>query len=242
MSDTVDLPLRLKGNYYAQPGFFTTDPATGVTRTPTKSRICAVTNDFVTGFRDAVIFECGKSYRRVLKAVGRRWGVQFIKRFDTEISAYYQTPLAELSTGIVHTCLADAFNYHGWGKLRIDFTLLDRGVVLIDLRNSMMPALVPESDRPVDLMMAGMLGAIFSHLSGQALEAVQTDCPSQGAESCKFLIASTPAIAEIEAWLNKSVPNTTIPHDAILKRLLSLTDPGPAAEESTATATAEDRA
>lgn len=225
MPPPVEVPfLRIRPNPYARPDYFTTDVARGATRTPRGVRVCALTNDFLVGFRDAVIFESGKAYRRVLKSCGRRWGVQFMKRFDADVAAHYQTPLAELSAGVVHACLADAFNYHGWGLLSIDLEHLDQGVVSVELRNSVMPETVPESDRPVDLIMAGLLGSIFSHLSGQDVDCMQTDCPSQGADASRFVAAPVDRMRELEAWAAK-VPGGP-PHSAALKWLTA----GPAIE------------
>jgi hypothetical protein len=217
---TSEPPVRLRPGYYSRPDFFRTDPVTGVTRTHAGTRICALTNDFLIGFRDAVIYETGKSYRRVMKRCGRRWGEQFVKRFDSELSNHYRTPLADLSAGVVHAALAEAFNYHGWGKLTMDTTHLSSGYFVVELRNSMMPELVSASDRPVDLLMAGLIAAIFSHLSGRDLDAVQTACPSQGAEASLFILGPTAKITEVETRINKGTSHTSVPHETILRQLL----------------------
>lgn len=219
MPPQIDIPfLRVRPNLYAKPAYFNTDVSLGATRTPRGVRVCALTNDFLIGFRDAVIFESGKAYRRVLKTCGRRWGGQFMRRFEADVTAHYQTPLAELSAGVIHACLADAFNYHGWGLLAIDLKHLDEGVVIAEIRNPLMPEVIGESDRPVDFLMAGLLAAVFSHLSGQEVDCVQTDCPTQGADASRFLASSVERIKELDAWSAKVSGGPT--HSSALKRLL----------------------
>ncbi len=217
MTPAIDPPVRLKGNLYAQPGYFRTDVAKGVTRTPSGQRICTLPSEFLLGFRDALIYECGKAYRKVMKAAGKKWGVQYAARFDKELNAAYQTRLRELPAGLVHTCLADSFTANGYGRLEIDMALCDFGVLVVDLHDSVMPSLVREADRPVDLLTAGMLGSVFSHLSGESLDAVQTECPSLGADRARFIIARTEAIAAAEEFIDAMEAMPT--HDAILDRV-----------------------
>jgi len=209
-------PFRLKGNYFAEPYYFRTDVTTGVCRTPTGVRICTLPPDFLLGLRDALIYECGKSYRIVLKAAGRRWGSQWIKRLDREWTAYYQQPFRELPAGLIRVCLADAFAAHGYGKL--DYTRAEESPEFwsAEIGDSLFPALVGESDRPVDLLMSGLLAAIFSYLHGLTMDCLQTECPSMGAERSRFLIGPAPRIAELEAWWEANTPLPS--HEQVLQQ------------------------
>jgi hypothetical protein len=145
--------------------------------------------------------------------------VQFARRFDRELTAYYQAPLRSLSAGLVHACLADAFNYHGWGKLTVDLADLGHGFLTVTVANAALPALVTEADRPVDLLMAGLLAAVFAHLAGADLDAVQTECPSMGAEAERFVVGPAARIKEIEQWLATAAPHAAVPHAAVVERL-----------------------
>lgn len=211
--------VRLKGNYFANPDFFCTDVTKGVTRSPTGTRFCTLPTEFLLGLRDAVLYECGRSYRTVLKTAGKRWGSQFIRRFERELTTYYQAPFRDLPAGVIRTCLADAFNYHGYGRLRLQPHPDATDVHEAELHHSIFPAIVGESDRPVDLLIAGMLGAVLSHLTGKQLDCVQTECPSLGAEASRFVIGPAAQIAEIETWIDQTEPLPT--HEAVLQRLLA---------------------
>jgi len=220
----ADAPLRLKGNFFADPEFFRTDVTKGVTRTPTGTRICTLPSDFLLGLRDAVIYECGRSYRPVMKAAGKRWGLQFAKRLERELTAFYQSPFRDLPPGLVRTCLAEAFNAHGYGRLTLEPLAEDAEFTVAEVRDPVMPSIVREAERPVDLLTAGMLGSVLTQLSGKQLECVQTECPSMGAECSRFIIGSTARITEIEEWLGELEQMPA--HEAIVRQL-TRTQPAP---------------
>ncbi|QJW97811.1 V4R domain-containing protein [Frigoriglobus tundricola] len=219
MSKPADPQVRLKGNIYARPDYFTTDVTRGATRTPGGTRICALTSDFLLGFRDALVYECGGAFKGVMKSCGRRWGKTFVARFEKELLALYQTPVKDLPAGVVHACLADAFAYHGWGRLTLDLSGAADGVLVAEIGDSVMPALVRESDRPVDHLMAGLLAAVFGHFAGAPLECVQTDCPTRGGAASRFVIAAPERVAQVEAWLDAAPADAPLTHDAVLRKL-----------------------
>ncbi|CAN5350707.1 hypothetical protein BH11PLA2_BH11PLA2_31440 [soil metagenome] len=113
--------------------------------------------------------------------------------------------------------LADAFNYHGYGKLHVETLEIDDAWTLVEVANPVMPSLVRESERPVDMLTAGMLGAIFSQIQGRSLDCVQTECPSLGADRSRFLIGSAVRVAEIEQWIEETDPMPS--HEEILAKL-----------------------
>ncbi len=209
--------VRLKGNLFARPDYFRSDVTNGSTRTASGARVCTLTSDFLLGFRDALVYECGKSFRPVMLACGKRWGRTFIARFEKELATAYQTPAKDLPAGVVHACLADAFNYHGWGRLTIDLSAAGHGLILVDLADSVMPSLVRESDRPVDHLMTGLLAAVFGHFAGTTLDAVQTDCPTRGAGASRFVIAAPDRVAAIQEWIDAAPAGETRSHDDVVR-------------------------
>lgn len=217
MPDATGFALRLKGNTYARPDFFKTDVKKGVTRSAFGTRMCALTSDFLLGFRDALIYECGRSFAPVLKACGRRWGEIFIRRFDRELNQIYQASSSELPAGLVHTCLAECFAAHGWGQLSIDLSRCSYGLVLVRLKNSVLPDLIRESDRPVDHLFTGAFAAIFSFFAGITLDALQTDCPSVGGTAAQYLVTYPDRVERLTTWLDSPPQKAKWPgHDAIL--------------------------
>lgn len=208
--------VRILPGFYSRPDYFAADVEKGTIRTPAGVRTCALTDDFLLGFRSALAFECGKASDKVFKACGRKWGQSFVERFDRELGDYYGVPVRDLSAGIVEKCLDDAFRAHGWGHLVVDYAEYDRGLIAVTVHDSVIPAVFGPSDKPSDTLMAGFLAAVFSFYSNLELDAQQTDCPSRGSDASRFVIGLSDRLADVPKW-NRD----RIPHAAIVRRLAS---------------------
>ncbi|MGL4553366.1 MAG: 4-vinyl reductase [Gemmataceae bacterium] len=183
----VDDDTRMVGNYYTD-DYLATDIVKGVTRNRAGTRLLALTDDFLIGLRTALTHECGEAADAVFKSCGRRWGAQFGKKFEAEMAAFYQKPLSEFPLMMFEACLAEAFSRHGWGAIRIDLSRQDKGLLLVELRNAIYADLLEKADAPPDALMAGLLAGMFSHLSGQELDAVQTESKACGGKTNRFVL------------------------------------------------------
>jgi len=216
MKGTPALGLRIKGNYFGDPFYFRTDVTTGVCRTPAGVRICTLTADFLLGLLNAISFECGRGSSSVLKSVGKRWGEQFIKRLDRELSGFYQHPFTQLPLQLIHVCLDDAFAAHGYGRLRFLGPAAGApSLYMAEISDSVLPTLISDRDRPSDHLMAGFLSAVMSHALNSSLECLQTECPSCGHERSRFLAGPIEDIAELEGWYESQKPLPT--HDDVIR-------------------------
>ncbi len=196
--------VRLKGNLFSRSDWFRTDVTKGVTRTPDGERICSLSGDFLLGFRDAMIYECGPAYGTVLKGAGRRWGGTFMQRLDKLAKAHYEVPLRELQTGIQTTILADAFAAYGWGKLSVNWESWP-GFIRVQLENPIYPDLILQAERASDQLFAGFLQAVFEYLLESQLDCLQTDCPTREATASRFLLANPAKIAELQKHYGKKL-------------------------------------
>jgi len=207
----------MRGNFYAESTYLHTDPAKGVTRNRLGTRIVALSEDFLNGFRRAITDECGPAAETVFRSIGRRWGVLFAKRFEKEMTEFYGKPLREFMLALFQACLVELFSHHGWGKVSLDLSRHDQGLILVDLQNAIFAGLVKQSNQPVDGMMAGILGGFFSHLSGQELHCVQTACQACGASNSKFIIGLAARLAPVPSWLENGKK-----HDDIVRELANV--------------------
>ena len=214
MSTETASYIRLVHGYFSRPDYFKADVEKGTIRTPTGTRMCALTDDFLLGFRTALMFECGKAGDRVFKKCGFRWGTAFIERFDRELSEHYGVPARDMSAGLMERALDEAFRYHGWGKLDIDLDEYDSGFVQVRIGDSVMPAVTGDSEKPSDWLMAGFLAAVFSFYGDAELDCIQTDCPSRGADASRFIVGLPVRLAPAAKW----IPDR-LTHAAILNRL-----------------------
>jgi hypothetical protein len=77
--------------------------------------------------------------------------------------------------------------------------------------------------------MAGLLAAVFSHLTNEELNAVQTECATGGAACGRFLLAATDKVAQVEAWIEDAPADEPKTHEAILEMLGRRTARAPSA-------------
>ncbi len=190
----------LHGNFFARGDYLRTDVVRGVARNRMGTRMVSLTCDFLLGFRRALEDECGPAASTVLASCGRKWGVLLAKRFAKEMGEFYQQPLQEMSLPMLQGCLVEMFSQNGFGKLRLDLDRHDRGLILVEVGNAFMADVVEQADRPVDTLLAGILAGFFSHLSGQNLDCVQTDCQACGADASRFIIALAERMVDVSQW------------------------------------------
>ena len=202
--------VRLVNGYYTRPDYFAADVAKGTIRTPSGTRICALTDDFLRGFRAAVQFECGKATDRVYKKCGFRWGTSFVERFDREMTEYFGVPAREMSAGLMERTVDEAFRAHGYGHLSLDYAEYDRGFVQVTLADSVMPAVMGRTDKPSDALMCGFFSAVFGFYASTELDCVQTECPSRGADASRFLVGLAGRLAGVPKMVADNLSHATI--------------------------------
>lgn len=215
MSASVTPPVpkpqyRLLRPYYSRADYFRHDINKGSIRTPTGERICALTADFLLGFHKAVEFECGKSTGQVFKSAGKRWGRQFVERFEKDLTNYFRTPIKDMGTALVYDCLAEAFRAHGWGKLLLNLDEMEHGFIVVEIQNSVVPSILAGHKGPNDHLMTGFLASFFSHFAEQELDAAQTACTSLGAASSLFVVGLMTRLEPIAEWVSEGLSHADI--------------------------------
>ncbi len=206
--------IRLTTGHFSRPDYFAADVEKGTIRTPAGTRICALTDDFLRGFRSAVQFECGKASDRVFKKCGFKWGTTFVERFDREMTELFGVPAREMSAGLIERTLDEAFRAHGYGALAVDFDEYDAGFVQVSLTDSVMPHVVGRQEKPADALMCGFFAAVFTFYASTDLDCVQTECPSRGAAASRFLVGLAARLAPVPKLVQDKLS-----HAAILGRL-----------------------
>lgn len=179
--------MRLAGNYYND-DYISTNVRTGVTVNRGGTRLLALSSDFLLGLHTALTQECGEAASVVFHTCGKTWGRQFAVKFEKELSTFYDKPLNQLPLMLFEGCLVEAFSRHGWGRVVTDYSHRERGLILVELPDAIYADLLGRSDEVADPMMAGWLAGFFSHLSGQNLEAVQTQCKAMGHTTSRFIL------------------------------------------------------
>jgi len=188
-------------NLYNDQTFLKSDIRKGVIRSVSGTRMCALTSDFFLGLRRALEHECGPASDEVLKKCGANWGRRFAKRFQEETAERHEQDFSEQSLSMFLANLTAAFSLHGLGRLAMDLTHYDQGLLSAEVLHAPMADILKKSDRPADPMLAGVLGGLFSHLSGQDLDCMQTECSACGAKASCFLIGLQARLQPVPALI-----------------------------------------
>lgn len=197
-------------NYFAEGRYVKTNVKTGVARNRAGTRILSLTSDFLIGLRNALIFECGKSADAVMKSAGRKWGTRFAERLDKELGDHYRRPQGDCPLAMFQASMSEAFSHHGLGKLTIDVTLHDKGLLSCAVENPVYCGLVDAADQPTDSMLAGILAGMFSHYAGRDLDCVQTQCQSCGAADSRFVVTLASRLGRAEELRNEGKSHVEI--------------------------------
>jgi predicted hydrocarbon binding protein len=202
MMATEALPVR--GNYFAGEDYLSYDVGKGTIRNRSGVRMCALTSDFLLGLQNGIRNECGEAADEILKQTGRRWGQSFAKRLDKELGEWYQCEIQDLPMAQFGACLVEAFLHHGWGRLALDFTQYESGLVIAAVENAPYAGLMQgKSNGPADLMLGGVLAGMFSHWSGNQLDVVQSECPTMGGKLSRFIIADSEKIKAVQHFVRE---------------------------------------
>ena len=97
----------------------------------------------------------------------------------------------------------------GWGKAAFDFAAMREGILLVEVVRSILAEAAPRSRRvtsepALELacpLVAGMLGAVVSHVAGRRLVAREVACVSLGDDACRFVITAHSRRIAIDAAL-----------------------------------------
>ena len=200
-------------NYYND-DYLETNTRTGVTTNRAGTRLLALSSDFLLGLHQALAMECGEAAATVFRTCGRTWGRQFAVKFEQELTQFYGRPMREFPVALFEACLKQAFSRHGWGRVEIDYSYHEHGLIIVDLPDCIYADLLGKQAPEGDPLMAGLLAGLFSHLSGQNLDALQTLSKAKGDAHNRFILTLPARVQRAERLLDQGKK-----HDEILQAL-----------------------
>ncbi len=195
-------------NYYCPDAYLKGDTEFGLIESRSGSRLMALPEPFLEALLASLKHETGQAAEFVLFQCGYRWGKKFYRRFTTEVSEFYQKPLAQLEMIHFLQCLKQCWKTHGWGVFDLDLNHHQQGVLIAQIKHSTL-AHVASQGRSCYLE-AGLLSAFFSQLTGQDLDCIQTASVSEGAESNTFIIGLKDRLKPVKAWISEDQDHNTI--------------------------------
>jgi predicted hydrocarbon binding protein len=188
ISTTHDLPPR--GNYFAEGPYLSQDLGAGTLRNRAGARMVALSDGFLVATLNTLHEELGSQANIVLKDMGRDWGRRAAEQFAAEMGDYFGRTLMQLPLAMFAATLTEAFRHHGWGAFRFDFSRYAHGLVVVEVREPFIGAVLKSSGAPVESLLAAFLAGMFSHFAGTELDCAQTECRTCGAEMSRFVLTA----------------------------------------------------
>lgn len=178
----------VQADCFSETDYFKTDIALGVTTNKSGKRIISLSEDFLSGFREALVDECGPAANEVLYSCGRMTGDMVGLRLSNEVAEQYRQSVNSLSVSVFDTVIHSYFSHHGWGFFKSDYGSVNQGLIICEFDNTIFQTFTENESRPIESLLAGLLAGIYSHISGQELECIQTECLSTGAAKSRFIL------------------------------------------------------
>lgn len=178
--------MKLKGNYFNRQ-YMQLAVKEGVIENPSGTRVIALTEDFLIGFRKALIEETGQAHHAVFETCGKTWGENMAKRLEQEIEKHYECKFYELPMSMFAVLFKAFWSRHSWGELTIDWEEgYANGIFEVHVKNPPFASIFGQVDTAEDLaemkkeglfhddVFTGLIGAFFSKFARRELKCFQT--------------------------------------------------------------------
>lgn len=196
-------------------GYFQHDLRKGTLFNRYGTKFCYLPPELLLALQKTLEDETGPAWREVMKRIGRVWGARVAERFDKEFALHYGRPLHELPMHEFAGVVEAHFASHGWGDLKLDFSLAQHGFLAPTLRNSAFVEIVGASEWPIDAIVSGVLAEMVARIADRDdLECYETECAAQGAPACRFLLGLRERMARVPDMVESGYG-----HDDVVHRL-----------------------
>jgi hypothetical protein len=193
---TISIPT----NCFNPKGYVKSHPASGLLSTRHGDRLIAIPEVLLRSIPKILRVEAGEASYLALYTFGDNWGKTFSDRMVQDMVKYYRQPILTTISSEFFVNVQSVWAVHGLGKPSIDFSLAERGLVVVTIANSGINNGTTVETNPTYRsfsLEAGFLAGWFSNLTGKPLRACASNW-SEAPASLQFLIGSIPQIESIE--------------------------------------------
>ncbi len=193
---TISIPT----NCFNPKGYVKSHPASGLLSTRHGDRLIAIPEVLLRSIPKILRVEAGEASYLALYTFGDNWGKTFSDRMVQDMVKYYRQPILTTISSEFFLNVQSVWAVHGLGKPSIDFSLAERGLVVVTIANSGINNGTTVETNPTYRsfsLEAGFLAGWFSNLTGKPLRACASNW-SEAPASLQFLIGSIPQIESIE--------------------------------------------
>ena len=193
---TIPIPT----NCFNPKRYVKSEPASGLLATRHGDRLIAVPELLLRSIPRILRVEAGEASYLALYTFGDNWGKTFGNRMMQDLVKYYRQPILETIATEFFANVEAAWAVHGLGKPSIDFSLAERGLLVVTIANSGIANGQTVENNPTYRsfsLEAGFLAGWFSNLTGEKLGACASNW-SEAPSSMQFLVGSKTHIESIE--------------------------------------------
>ncbi len=175
--------------YFFRKSYLQGDFEAGTLRTEHGGRIIVLPEELIQGLHKAIEYETGKAWNLVAYSCGKHWSEKFLRNMQAEWRAYYSQTFEKCDFTIFESWVAEYFKFQGWGKLTIDFSMEDNGLVQFYIENSIFDRLLGDmNDSYVNEIFAGFIAGLSSWLASRDLECLEVESPQNGAARSRLVV------------------------------------------------------
>ncbi|TNE49174.1 MAG: hypothetical protein EP343_12905 [Deltaproteobacteria bacterium] len=183
--------------YFLRSDYIRGNSRNGTLMTRSNHRMIVLPEELIQGLHKAIEYQAGQALPIIMYTCGRKWGERLFRRWGQEWQQFHNKDWMQTSFAGFEVWLQEAFRYHGWGALSLDFSLENQGIVQYELKNSVLAKLLQDIETNHCCgIFSGLLAAITSGISGRELDAIEIECAHSGAPSCRFAVS-------IPEWIEK---------------------------------------
>jgi uncharacterized protein len=196
----IESTIAIPANCFTPKGYVKSNPATGLLSSRHGDRLIAVPEVLMRSIPKALREEAGEASYLALYTFGKHWGKTFCDRVLKDMINYYHEPILEMNASEFLARSQEAWAVHGLGRPAIDFSLAERGLLVVTIANSgIAESMAIDADatyRSFSLE-AGFVAGWLAALTEKALRACAIDW-IDAPNSIQFLVGAKPHIEAIE--------------------------------------------
>jgi uncharacterized protein len=193
---TIPIPA----NCFNPKSYVKSHPASGLLATRHGDRLIAMPEVLLQCIPKILRVEAGEASYLALYTCGENWGKTFGDRIMQDMVKYYHQPTLTTISAEFFANIQAAWAVHGLGKPTIDFSLAERGLVIVTIENSGISHGVTVESTPTYRsfsLEAGFIAGWFSNLTKEHLRACASNW-SDAPTSTQFLVGNPAHIESIE--------------------------------------------
>lgn len=202
-------------NCFDPESYLKLDMRTGVIRNRFGTKSILLSGFLLKGIFIGLKNECGPAWKLVLRSCGEIWGEKFADRFLKEIGEFYNQSLDEMSMARFTACVQEYFATAGWGKVTVDFGIINKGLIQVEVENPILGDLLEDVGEKCDVLFEGVFKKLFSKITKQELDCYETQSVAEGAPTSIFLIGLASRFEDVPEWIEEK----KLSHGAIIERL-----------------------